>query len=61
MFRDAARGSISSHIPVKSLELKHIIKLIQELTIEIADFFHFDSSDKILAYAGMSPSTYQSG
>lgn len=28
---------------------------------EIGDFSHFDSSDKILAYAGMSPSTYQSG
>lgn len=28
---------------------------------EIGDFSHFDSADKILAYAGMSPSTYQSG
>ena len=28
---------------------------------EIGDFSRFDSSDKILAYAGMSPSTYQSG
>ncbi len=28
---------------------------------EIGDFSQFDSSDKILAYAGMSPSTYQSG
>lgn len=27
---------------------------------EINDFNHFDSPDKILAYAGMSPSTYQS-
>lgn len=28
---------------------------------EIGDFDRFDSPDKILAYAGMSPSTYQSG
>ena len=28
---------------------------------EIGDFGRFDSPDKILAYAGMSPSTYQSG
>ena len=98
MFRDAARGSIGSHMPAKSLELKHTIKLIQELTVEIdeieaaikrimdeeihspiltipgisyrmgamiiaeiGDFSRFDSADKILAYAGMSPSTYQSG
>ena len=35
MFRDAARSSIGSHMPAKSLELKHTIKLIWELTIEI--------------------------
>ena len=28
---------------------------------EVGDFHNFDSADKILAYAGMSPSTYQSG
>ena len=28
---------------------------------EIGDFSRFDSPDRILAYAGMSPSTYQSG
>ena len=97
MFRDAARSSIGSNMPAKSLELKHTIKLIQELTseideietkiksimdeinspiltipgisyrmgamiiAEIGDFSRFDSPDKILAYAGMSPSTYQSG
>ena len=98
MFRDAARSSIGSHMPAKSLELKHTLKLIRELTIEIdeieaaikrimdeeiqspiltipgisyrmgamilaeiGDFSRFDSADKILAYAGMSPSTYQSG
>lgn len=98
IFREAARVSIGSHMPAKSLELKHTLKLIQELTIEIdeieaeikqimdtqihspilsipgisyrmgamiiaeiGDFSRFDSPDKILAYAGMSPSTYQSG
>ncbi|MCM1459775.1 MAG: IS110 family transposase [Bacteroides sp.] len=97
IFREAARCSIGSHMPAKSLELRHTIKLIQELTIEIdeieaeiksimdqisspiltipginyrmgamiiaeiGDFSRFDSPDKILAYAGLSPSTYQSG
>ena len=98
IFRETARVSIGSHMPAKSLELKHTIKLIQELTIEIdeieteikqimdeqihspiltipgisyrmgamiiaeiGDFNRFDSPNKILAYAGMSPSTYQSG
>ena len=28
---------------------------------EVGDFSNFDSPDKILAFAGMSPSTYQSG
>ena len=28
---------------------------------EIGDFSNFDSPDKILAFAGISPSTYQSG
>ena len=28
---------------------------------EIGDFSNFDSPDKILAFAGLSPSTYQSG
>ena len=96
-FRNAARTSIGSNMPAKSLELKHTIKLIRELTsdideieheiklimdeisspilsipginyrmgamiiAEIGDFNRFDSSDKILAYAGLSPSTYQSG
>ena len=97
-FRETARNSIGSVMTAKSLELKHTIKLIQELTIaideveaeikrimdeeihspiltipgisyrmgamiiaEIGDFNRFDSADKLLAYAGMSPSTYQSG
>jgi len=28
---------------------------------EVGDFSQFDSPDKVLAYAGLSPSTYQSG
>ena len=96
-FREVARTSIGSNMPVKSLELKHTIKLIRELDAEIeeieneikiimdeinspilsipgisyrmgamiiaeiGDFSKFDSPDKILAFAGMSPSTYQSG
>ena len=28
---------------------------------EVGDFSSFDSADKVLAYAGLSPSTYQSG
>lgn len=95
--RDAARNSIGSTMPAKSLELKHTIALIGELDAEIeeiekeinsimdavhspittipgigkrmgamilaevGDFSNFDSPDKILAYAGLSPSTYQSG
>ena len=95
--REAARRSIGSVMPAKSLELKHTIKLIGELTseineieseikvimdeinspiltipgiglamgamiiAEIGDFSNFASPDKILAYAGLSPSTYQSG
>ncbi len=95
--RKTARASVGSHMPAKSLELKHTIKLIRELDneideieaeikiimdeinspilsipginyrmgamiiAEIGDFNRFDSPDKILAYAGMSPSTYQSG
>ena len=95
--REAARASIGSVMPAKSLELQHTIRLIRELdkeideietaikaivdetapsilTIpgisyrmgamilaEIGDFSRFDSPDKLLAYAGLSPSTYQSG
>lgn len=95
--REAARNSIGSVMPAKSLELKHTIKLIRELSSEIdeidaeikimmeeiaspittipgigynmgamiiseiGDFSRFSSPDKVLAYAGVSPSTYQSG
>ena len=97
MIRNAARNSIGSDMPAKSLELKHTIAMIQILTEEIdeiessiqetmneidapiltipginfrmgsmilaelGDLNRFSSPDKILAYAGMSPSTYQSG
>ena len=97
LIRDAARNSIGSYMPAKELELKHTLKLIQELNseideieyhineimaemdtpiltipgisnrmgamilAEIGDFERFSSPDKILAYAGLSPSTYQSG
>ena len=95
--REAAKRSIGSRMPAKSLELRHTIQLIRELDKEIAevedsieeimnsiqspittipgmglrmgamilaevgDFANFDSPDKILAYAGLSPSTYESG
>ena len=95
--RNAARSSVGSVMPAKSLELQHTIRLIREfdaeiedieaaiqaivdemqspittipgmgvrmgavILAEIGDFSRFDSPDKILAYAGMSPSTYQSG
>ena len=95
--RNAARASIGSQMTIKSLELQHTIRMIQELgqeiedieaeiqelmdelnspitTIpgigpqmgamilaEVGDFSNFDSPDKVLAYAGLSPSTYQSG
>ena len=97
MFREAARTSIGSNMPAKSLELKHTIRSIRALDTEIkeiekeikiimdeinspilsipginyrmgamiiaeiGDFERFDTPDKILAYAGLSPSTYQSG
>lgn len=95
--REAARRSISTYLPAKSLELKHTINLIREFSAEIdeiemeikkimdaidspilsvpgisyglgsmivseiGDFSRFDNPDKILAFAGCSPTTYQSG
>ena len=95
--KNAAKHSIASSMPAKSLELRHTINLIKELNseireieteiqtlmdelhssiltipgigydmgamilAEIGDLSKFDSPDKILAYAGLSPTTYQSG
>ena len=97
MIRDAARNSIGSILPAKSMELKHTIHLIQVMSqeideietsiqsimeqcqspitsipgisyrmgamilAEVGDFSRFDDADQILAFAGLSPSTYQSG
>lgn len=95
--REAARASIGTRAPAKSLELQHTIRMVRELGCEVleverfikdilrdigspittipgmgfrmaamiiaeaGDFSRFESADKLLAYAGMSPSTYQSG
>ena len=95
--REAARNSIGTVFPAKSLELRHTIdhirfldEEIEEIEIqifallyeaspkmlaipgmgprmaavilaEIGDFKRFSSPDKLLAYAGLSPTTYQSG
>lgn len=95
--REAARKSIGTAMPAKSLELRHTIHLIQTITeeideieclineimdernspittipglknrmgamilAEVGDFSRFSSADKLLAFAGLSPSTYQSG
>lgn len=95
--KEAAKNSIGTRIPAKSMELRHTINLIQEMNqevceierdikhlfdrmnttilsipgigynlgamiiAEIGDFERFDSADKLLAYSGVSPSTYQSG
>lgn len=97
LLREAAASSVGSYLPVRSMELKHTIHLIEimsaEITeieeridlimnelsspittipgiknrmgamiiAEIGDFSRFDSPDQILAYAGLSPSTSQSG
>ena len=42
-------------IPDISFRLATVIKA------EVSDFKHFSSPNKILAFAGLSPSTYQSG
>ena len=95
--RDAARYSIGSVMPAKSMELKQTIHLIEVMTdlideietsiksimdtsgspimtipginyrmgamilAEVGDFSRFSNADQILAFAGLSPSTYQSG
>ena len=52
-FRDAARTSIGSNMPAKSLELKHTIKLIRELTSEIDEIENGIVFDHIAAGKGM--------
>ncbi|MBR5014917.1 MAG: IS110 family transposase [Bacteroidales bacterium] len=97
LIREAARDSIGTVSYAKSLELKHTIRRILDINIEIeeveaqiksimlsinspilgipgigiitgamilseiGDFSRFDNPDKLLAFAGCSPSTYQSG
>lgn len=97
LIQRAAKTSIGTSMPAKSLELRHTIQLIQifnteieeteseiealmgnihspmttipgigprlaaMILAEVGDFSSFSSPDKVLAYAGMSPSTYQSG
>ena len=97
LIRDTARNSIGLDSASKSMELKHTIHLIEEISkeireieqaikkamlsinstimsipgisyrmgamiiAEIGDFNRFENADQILAYAGLSPSTYQSG
>ena len=36
-------------------------RMVAMILAKVGDFSRFDSPDKLLAYAGMSPSTYQSG
>lgn len=48
-------NSLITTIPGISLRMGAMI------IAEIGDFNNFDSPDKILAFAGLSPSTYQSG
>ncbi len=95
--RNAARHSIGTVFPSKSMELRHTIDHIRFLddeideiesqifvlldkdppkmldipgmgprmaaviVAEVGDFKRFSSPDKLLAYAGLSPTTYQSG
>ena len=58
MFREAARSSIGSRMPAKSLELKHTIKLIQELTVEIDEIETAIKRimDESMSAIGMNPS-----
>ena len=37
------------------------IRMGSMILAEVGDFSNFESADKILAYAGLSPTTYQSG
>lgn len=47
-FREVTRVSIGSNMPTKSLELKHTIKLILELTSEIDEIDEIENKIKII-------------
>ena len=49
-----------SHSPIMSIPGINY-RMGAMILAEIGDFSRFDNADKILAYAGLSPSTYQSG
>ena len=49
-----------SHSPITSIPGMSY-RMAAMILSEIGDFSNFDSPDKILAFAGLSPSTYQSG
>lgn len=54
--REATENSIGTYIPAKTLELKHIIKLIRKFDAAIAEIKNFNKSylpDKILAFSGL--------
>lgn len=95
--KSAAKQSIGSNLACYSMELKHTIQLINQLTTEISeiehliknivvklelplatipgigiisaaeiigeieDFSRFETPDQLLAFAGLAPTTYQSG
>ena len=59
---EAAIQSMMDEIPSPITTIPGIgVRMGAMILAEIGDFSRFDSPDKILAYAGMSPSTYQSG
>jgi len=62
-FRDTARNSIGSHMSAKSLELKHTIKLIRELNLEIEEIEAEirKMMDSMASPITTIPATYQSG
>ncbi|BAK97509.1 putative transposase for insertion sequence element [Oscillibacter valericigenes Sjm18-20] len=58
--REAARASIGSVMPAKSLELRHTIHLIRELDSEIEEI-ESEIQHIMNELHTLSPSTYQSG
>ena len=49
-----------AHSPITTI-LGIGIRMCAMILAEVGDFSNVDSADKILAYAGLSPTTYQSG